>query len=249
MIRNQNPVFSNIATGTTHYEDVDAASYKGIVIKTSILLLITVAVAIATALALPTILVNNPMGLYVALVVSAFIGFMAVIIGRMSTGAAKIGGIIYGVCQGLFLGTISAICEMAFPGIGTVAAFSTILIFGVMLLLYATGVFRQGSFFRKLAYAVAIGAVVLILFVSLFSIFSPILLDNIGVVIGIEAFLLLYGAITLIFNFDEANAVVQAGCTKNTEWSVSLGLIVSLIYIYVQVLYLLLLIFANSNRN
>ena len=79
MIRNQNPVFQTIATGTTHYEDVDAASYKGIVIKTGILLLVTVVVAVLTALGLPYMLVNNAMGLYVALVISAIVGFIAVI--------------------------------------------------------------------------------------------------------------------------------------------------------------------------
>ncbi len=249
MIRNQNPVFQTIATGTTHYEDVDAASYKGIVIKTGILLLVTVVVAVLTALGLPYMLVNNAMGLYVALVISAIVGFIAVIVGRMSSRAAKYGGIIYGVCQGLFLGTLSAIVEAAFPGIGTVAVFSTALIFGVMLLLYATGVFKQGSFLRKLAYAISIGAIVLVLFVSLFGLFVPSLFANIGVVVAIEAFLLIYGAITLIFNFDEANIVVASGCDKSAEWSVSLGLIVSLIYIYVQVLYLLMIIFANSDRS
>ena len=250
-MRNQNPVFATIQTGATHFEDVDAASYKGVVIKTSILLIITIAVAVITALALPRILASNVVGLALALTFSGIIGFIAALIGRISFRAAMYGGIIYSVCQGLFLGTISALCEFFFPGVGvgTIAAFSTALIFGVMLLLYATGVFRQGSILRKLAYAMSIGALVLILFVSLFGLFMPAIYNNFGIMLFIELFLLIYGAITLIFNFDEANYVVAAGCEKKAEWSVSLGLIVSLIYIYVQVLYFLILIFGNSNRN
>lgn len=246
-MRNQNPVFANIETGTTHFEDVDAASYKGIAIKTGILLLVTALVAVLVALTLPNL--NNVNSLYISLMIAMFVGFFAAMIGRMSTRAAKYCSVIYSVCQGLLIGTISAICEVFFPGIGTIAAFSTVLIFGVMLLLYATGVFRQGSLFRKLAYALSIGALVLVLFVSLFSIFIDFGSMNIGILIGIEAFLLIYGAFTLIFNFDEANMIVEAGCTKQTEWSVSLGLIVSLVYIYLQILYLLLIIFANSDRN
>ena len=54
-----------------------------------------------------------------------------------------------------------------------------------------------------------------------------------------EAFLLLYGVITLTFNFAEAQAVVESGCSKNAEWSVALGLLVSVVYIYVEVLRLI----------
>lgn len=246
-MRNQNPVFSTIQTGTTHFEDVDAASYKGVAVKTGVLLLVTALAAIITALTLPH--ATNASALYAALVIAVLVGFFAGMIGRMSTGAAKYCGFIYALCQGILIGTISAVCELFFPGVGTIAAFSTILIFGVMLLLYATGVFRQGSFFRKLAYALTIGVLVLVIFVSLFSLFFPAFDQvNLGVLIAIEAILLVYGAVSLIFNFDEANIVVKAGCNKKSEWSVSLGLIVSLVYIYIQVLYVLMLIFANSDR-
>ncbi len=246
-MRSQNPIFSTIQTGATHFEDVDAASYKGIVVKTSILLAITAIVAIVVAITLPAI--NNVNGLALALTFSCIAAFIAGMVGRISERAAKYCGVIYAACQGLLVGSISALFEFFFPGIGTMAAFSTVLIFGVMLLLYATGVFKQGSFFRKLAYALSIGALVLVIFGSLFSLFFDFSSINIGVLIAIEAFLLIYGAVTLIFNFDEANFVVQAGCSKNAEWSVSLGLIVSLIYIYIQVLYLLFMIFANSDRS
>jgi len=69
------------------------------------------------------------------------------------------------------------------------------------------------------------------------------------ILIAVEAFFLLYGVITLIFNFDEAVAVVQMGASKNAEWSVALGLQVSLIYIYIEILRLLVLILRFTNRN
>ncbi len=247
-MRNQNPVFSTIKTGTTHYEDVDAASYRGIVVKTGFLLGLTVVSAIVMAFYL-TNYVSNALGLYMTLVGAVFVGFIAAMIGRISAKTAKYCGAIYAICQGLFLGTISAICEMYFPGVGTIASFSTLLIFGVMLLLYATGVFRQGSFGRKLAYALSIGAIVLTLFTSIMYMFIDFSGISIGVLIAVLVFLLLYGAITLMFNFDEANYVVQSGCGKNEEWSVSLGLIISLIYIYIQILRLILVVLAHSNRN
>jgi uncharacterized YccA/Bax inhibitor family protein len=69
-----------------------------------------------------------------------------------------------------------------------------------------------------------------------------------GMLIGIELFLLIYGAITLGLNFAEAQAVVERGASKDAEWSVSLGLMVSVVYIYVEILRLVYYI-ALRDRN
>ncbi len=66
--------------------------------------------------------------------------------------------------------------------------------------------------------------------------------------IGVEVFLVFYGVITLAFNFAEANAVVSMGASKDAEWSVALGLLVSIVYIYVEVLRLIALIAAKSDN-
>ena len=69
----QSPLFSNIQTGEVVYDDVDQATYKGITIKTFILLAITIIVAAVMAFALPTILLNNP-GVYLTtLVISSIV--------------------------------------------------------------------------------------------------------------------------------------------------------------------------------
>ncbi|MDE6047869.1 MAG: Bax inhibitor-1/YccA family protein, partial [Anaeroplasmataceae bacterium] len=136
----QSPLFSNIQTGEAVYDDVDRATYKGITVKTVILLLISVLIAAVIAFALPTILTNNPMTFYVTLVVSSIVGFIAVIVGRMSERKAKYASVIYAICEGLFLGSLSAIVEAYVPGVVATAVFSTIVLFAVMLTLFATGV-------------------------------------------------------------------------------------------------------------
>jgi uncharacterized YccA/Bax inhibitor family protein len=60
-----------------------------------------------------------------------------------------------------------------------------------------------------------------------------------NILIGLEVGLLIYGAITLGLNFAEAQSVVERGASKDAEWSVSLGLMVSIIYIYVEILRLI----------
>ncbi|MDE6660843.1 MAG: Bax inhibitor-1/YccA family protein [Anaeroplasmataceae bacterium] len=245
----QSPLFSNIQTGEAVYDDVDHATYKGITVKTVILLLISVLIAAVVAFALPTILANNPMTFYVTLIVSSIVGFIAVIVGRMSERKAKYASVIYAVCEGLFLGSLSAIVEAYAPGVVATAVFSTIVLFAVMLTLFATGVIRVGSKFRSICLGLTLGAIAIVLMVSLFSLFNVYKSQTyFNIMIGVEVFLVFYGVITLSFNFAEANAVVAMGASKNAEWSVALGLLVSILYIYIEIVRLLALIAARSEK-
>lgn len=244
----QSPLFSNIQTGEVVYDDVERATYKGITLKTIILLLIAIVVAAFTAFALPAILVNNPTTFYVTLAISSIVGFISVLVGRTSERAAKYASVIYSLCEGLFLGSLSAICEALVPGVVSIAVFSTLVIFTVMLTLFATGVIRVGSKFRSICLALTIGAIALVLLVSLFGLFIQDFYQYIGIMIGVEIFLLIYGVITLALNFAEAKNVVERGASKNAEWSVALGLMVSIIYIYIEVIRLIIWLAARSDR-
>ncbi|MDE6048052.1 MAG: Bax inhibitor-1/YccA family protein, partial [Anaeroplasmataceae bacterium] len=155
--------------------------------------------------------------------------------------------VIYAICEGLFLGSLSAIVEAYVPGVVATAVFSTIVLFAVMLTLFATGVIRVGSRFRSICFGLTLGALAIILMVSLFSLFIDYQ-TYFGIMIGVEVFLVFYGVITLSLNFAEANAVVSMGASKDAEWSVALGLLVSIIYIYGEVVRLLALIAARSDN-
>jgi len=242
----QSPLFSNIQTGEAVYDDA-GATFKGICLKTFFLLAIAVVVAAITAFYLPTIIAaGNFSTFYVILAVSSIVGFISVIVGRMSDRMAKYASFIYSVCEGLFLGALTAVAEAVFPGVSTIAIFSTLVIFVVMLTLFATGIIRVGNTFRKLVFGFSLGAIALILFTSLFSLFIPVQ-AFLGVLILVEAFLLIYGVITLSMNFAEAQYVVESGASKGAEWSVALGLMVSLVYIYVEIVRLLILIAARRD--
>lgn len=244
----QSPLFSNIQTGEAVYDDVDRATYKGITVKTTILLLITILIAAVVAFALPTILANNPMVFYVTLVISSVVGFISVFVGRMSERKAKYASVIYSICEGLFLGTLSAIVQDYAPGIVATAVFSTIVLFAIMLILFATGIMRVGSKFRSICFGLTLGAIAIIPLMFIFNMFIPNYGTFLNIMIGVEVFLLFYGVITLALNFAEANAVVAMGASKDAEWSVSLGLLVSIVYIYVEVVRLLVLIAARSDN-
>lgn len=244
----QSPLFSNIETGNV-YTSSDAATYKGICIKTFILLFVAIIAGAVTAYALPTILQNgNFVGFYIALIASSVIGTISVLVGRTSKTAAPYCSFIYSVCEGLFLGTITCLFEAEVKGIVVIAVVGTVTIFATMLALYALGILRVGSGFIKFCWAFTIGALALALVTSLLSLTGVFNGMSIGLIIGIEAIFLIYGSITLLLNFAEATNVVQSGCDKASEWNVALGLEVSVIYIYVEMLRVVYLI-AQSKRN
>ena len=244
----QSPLFSNIKTGEAVYDDVDQATYKGITIKTCILLLISIIIAAFVAFALPSILENNEMTFYVTLAISSIVGFIAVIVGRVSETKAKYASVIYSICEGLFLGTISAIAEAYIPGAVVTAVFSTVVLFAVMLTLFATGIIKTGSKLRSVCFGLTLGAIGIVLLMSIFSVFIQDYTQYLNIMIGVEIFLLIYGVVTLSMNFSEANAVVSMGASKNAEWSVALGLMVSIVYIYIEVIRLIILIAAKNER-
>ena len=243
----QSPLFSKIQTGDAVYDNVDKATFKGITLKTFVLLLIAIVVAVVMAFALPTILVNNPTVYVTTLVISSIVGFISVIVGRTSERRAKYASVIYSVCEGLFLGSISGIAEMYVPGAVTTAVFTTVILFAIMLILFGTGVMRVGSKFRTFAFGLTLGALGIIFVMSILSLFIADYGTYLNLMIGIEIFLLFYGVITLSFNFAEAQSVVKRGASKDAEWCVALGLMVSVVYIYVEVIRLILLFAQKDN--
>lgn len=236
------PLFNNIETG---YVAADQATYKGVAAKTGFYLLIVILIGALTAYMLPGI--TNMNGFYILLMVSSIVGFISVIIGRTKPSAAKICGVIYSLCEGLFVGTFTCIAESMFPGIGYLAVGSTLIIFLVMLGLYSFRIIKVTNKMRSFVMAFGIGLILVLIFTSIVGVFVPQIFQNFALFIGIEVVLLAYGAFVLLMNFSEVNAIVSSGCEKSYEWSVSLGLIVSIIYIYIEVLRLLMMILSRQD--
>lgn len=246
----QSPLFSNIQADSMIFDEADRASYKGITIKTFFLLALATIVGAITAFFLPTIIETDNFGpFYVLLCVSSVIGIIAVVVGRLSPKLSKYFSSIYSLCEGLFLGTLTALVSQFAPGIAPIAIFSTIIIFSVMLTLFGTGLLKVGTKFRRFCLAFTIGAIALTFFSVIMSLFFDGIFSSsstFGLFFAIELFLLIYGIITLGLNFAEAQFVVDTGASKEAEWQVALGLTVSLIYIYVE---LVRIIFMLSQKN
>jgi len=246
------PLFSNIQTGAQTYDDIDKATYKGITIKTVLLFLITVAVALTTIFVVPRYVVatENITPLLVGLIIAMIVALISALVGRLSYNLAMPFSIIYSLSMGFLLGFITAIAEAYVPGIAITAVVSTLIIFGIMLLLFFTGVIKASNKLMAIALGLLLGGVAISLFTFIMAWTGQISVTQyLWLLLLIEAIYLIYAVITLTFNFCEAVVVVNSGATKKAEWSVALGLMSAMAYIYIELLRILLIIASIVGNN
>lgn len=234
-----NPIFKSM--DDTTYSTGQQATFNGIILKTSLLLLITTVVAI--------FVMSGAINPYPFLFIGSIIGMVCVVVGRMSPKYSMIASVVYSVCEGMFIGALSAIFEAQFPGVVSISVIATLSVFIIMLALYKIKVVQVTPMFTKVLMGAGL-AIVLCMFISLilqlFGMFSGIALFS-PLYLLLGGVLVIYGAFMLVLNFDEANYYVQSGLDKSYEWTASLGLIVTILYIYVQILRVVASILSNRD--
>lgn len=149
---------------------------------------------------------------------------------------------IYATLEGLFLGAISSYFEAMFPGIVIQA---TALTFGTLfclLVAYKSGMIKVTENF-KLGIIAATGAIALIYFATFilgfFGIPIPFIHDSGPIGIGFSLVVVVIAALNLVLDFDFIEAGTEQGAPKYMEWYGAFGLMVTLIWLYIEFLRLL----------
>ena len=149
---------------------------------------------------------------------------------------------LYGVFQGFALGGISAVSEAVYPGIVVPAVALTFGVLGVMVLLYATRIIKVTQKLR-MGITAAVGAVMFVyLFTILFSLFGvriPFVFEGGPIGILFSVFVVGLAAMSLLLDFDRIEWGVANGAPKYMEWYAAFGLMVTLIWLYIEILRLL----------
>ncbi|MBC3540792.1 Bax inhibitor-1/YccA family protein [Rufibacter sediminis] len=149
---------------------------------------------------------------------------------------------VYCALQGLFLGGISGILEMKFPGIATQAMLLTFTVFGGMLLLYSTRVIRATERFKSIILTATFGifCYYMISFALQFFGVEMALIHSSGTAgIIFSVLVVIIAAMNLILDFDTIEQGVTHGAPKHMEWYAAFGLAVTLIWLYIEILRLL----------
>jgi uncharacterized YccA/Bax inhibitor family protein len=148
----------------------------------------------------------------------------------------------YAALEGLALGGISAAFESRYPGIASQAVFLTFGTLGALLLAYRSGYIRATENFKLGVFAATggIGLVYLVGFVmSFFGAGIPLIHESGLVGIGFSLIVVMVAALNLVLDFDFIEQGAERGAPKYMEWYGAFGLLVTLIWLYLEMLRLL----------
>ncbi|WP_418264306.1 Bax inhibitor-1/YccA family membrane protein [Flavobacterium faecale] len=148
----------------------------------------------------------------------------------------------YALFEGLFIGGISAIFEAQYPGIVIQAVGATFATFLVCLGLYKYKIVKVTEQFKSVVIAAtfAIATYYLISWVvSMFTSFQPVHYGNSMMSIGISVFVIIIAALNIFLDFDRIEKGVQERMPKYMEWFGAMGLMITLVWLYIEFLRLL----------
>lgn len=151
----------------------------------------------------------------------------------------------YAAAQGIAVGAISRIYETAYSGIVVQAVVGTVAVFGAVTLGYQQGWLRATPRFTKVVtygFLGLFGLLVVNLIASLFTSSGDALGfrgGNVGLSILFSVAFIGFGAMTFVLDFDQAERMVAAGAPERESWRIAFGLVVGLVWLYLEVLRLL----------
>lgn len=149
---------------------------------------------------------------------------------------------IYSLLEGLVLGSLSAVLELRFPGIAMQAVGMTFGVLFVMLLLYRSHIIPVTQKLRMGIFA-ATGAIMLFyvaeMLLGFFGIHFGAINGSGPIGIGFSVVVVAVAAFNLILDFDFIERGVRGGAPKYMEWYGAFGLMVTLVWLYLEIIRLL----------
>lgn len=226
-----------------------AASIKGIVIKAILFAMLTFVAALASYL----LVLNGFENIVIPmLIASPIVAIVCALVASFAPSTIPVSGSLYCVFQGFTIGFVSCVFELAYSGIIFAALISTVIVFTVMTVLFATGIIRVGGFFRKFMISALIGICASQLVIFLLSLFIPQIASTvygngfIGLIVSL--IMVVFASLMILFDLDNIARIVGGGMDKKYEWMASFGLITTLIWLYVEFLRLFAILASRKSN-
>lgn len=216
----------------------DSFTVEGAIYKTALLLGILMVSGLAAGVLVPA-------SAYPPALIGAIVATLVLVVAisfkpDLAPGLAP----LYAVIEGALLGIITVVIESqpGLDGIAIQAAIGTVAVLAVMLTLYKTGVVRVTQRFRMMVMA-ATGAIFLTYLASFvlgfFGVEFGFLHGNSMLSIGISLLVIGVAAMNLALDFDFIENAARAGLPAKAEWYAAFGLLVTLVWLYLEILRLL----------
>ena len=232
-LRSGNPVLSKKTFSNTIFTD-NQMTIEGTVNKTAISLLLLVGTGYFTFdLISPVLLIGSGIG-----------GFILAIITVFKKEWAPITVPLYAVLEGAMLGGISYMYNSLYDGIVTNAILLTVGILVSLLIAYRSGYIKATENF-KLGIFAATGGIALVYFINFIMGFfgsglGVMSINNSSILsIGFSIVVVIIASLNLVLDFDFIEEGAEKGAPKFMEWYGAFGLLVTLIWLYLEILRLL----------
>ena len=241
-MRSGNPALTSNIFKNAVKDDSGQMTIEGTVNKTALSLLLLMAAASYTW--------SNPsLGLMMFGMLGGTI-FAIVTIFKKTWAPYTVSG--YALLKGLGLGGISRFFEIQYPGIVSQAVFLTFSILAALLLAYKMKIIKPTENFKLGVFAATGGIFILYLINFIMSFFgSSMSIMNINNAsmfsIGFSIFVVIIASLNLVLDFDFIEEGAERGAPKYMEWYGAFGLLVTLIWLYLEILRLLAKL--QSRRN
>lgn len=233
--------FLDLGSGTVVSRAGDVMTLNGTVNKTGILLLLTVMTA---AFAWNASFVNGePTAMAPIYMWGGLIGgFILAMVTVFKKTWAPVTAPMYALVEGFFLGAISAMFNHFYEGIVMQAVLLTFGTLFALLFAYRSGLIKATENF-KLGVVAATGGIMLVYLASIvlnmFGSGIPLIHESGIVGIGFSLFVVVIAALNLVLDFDFIETGVEQGAPKYMEWYGAFGLMVTLVWLYIEFLRLL----------
>ena len=230
--RSGNPVFGDKFNQSQGFVGSERMTLDGTVNKTGILLgLCFIGAIISWNIPNPILIIGG-----------ALVGFGLAIYTSFVPRNAGITAPIYAFVEGLFLGGISLMFEMEYPGIAIQAIGLTFGTLASLLFFYKSGLIKPTENFRLMIFSATFGIMILYLVSIVMSFFG----SGIGFIhsngifgIGFSLFVVCIAALNLVLDFDFIEQGAENSLPKYMEWYGAFSLMVTLIWLYLEILRLL----------
>lgn len=241
-MRSQNLVYKRLFDSEIENTDYEVATYSGVAKKTFVYLAM-VFIGAFGGIALG--LVNS--SAYAGMIItSSLLTFIFSLLAMISPRMSKVCGIIYCLFEGVTVGFVSMVYSAVAGGAVITALLSTVMVFAIIATLFVTNVVKVNSRFTRFLITFSISFVITQIILYLIMAITG-QEYNMTLCLGISAITILLASIYLLMDLDNIRLVVEGGYPKAMEWYAAFGLTFTLVWLYVEILRLVAVIFADRN--
>lgn len=244
--KSSNPVFKERVFTRDYGTTSEVMTVTGTMNKAALMLLLVIAAAIFTwnkfFAAGGDGAENGMQAVLPWLAIGGIGGFITVLVTVFRPQSSGISAPVYAVFEGLFLGGISAFLEMQYHGIVMRAVALTLAVFAAMLFLYRSGAIKVTNKFMMGVFAATAGIALVYLgsfIAGFFGANLSFLYGSSNLSIGFSLVVVAIAALNLVLDFAFIERASEAGAPKYMEWYGAFGLMVTLIWLYLEILRLL----------